>query len=233
MLFPGDYRAGERVDVELSELPDELKVLDGVKPHKRFKWFIISGASSAGKDVLTEMILFNLSTSYNLEVGKKYTTRDRRPGESANVEALSEQEFDLFEKQKKILFPYTKRHHRYGLNAEQHRRNISAGIPMVTILTHLEIVPTVVGMLNNKGIKTFPIFIEVPKKHLNRRVKFRNLEATDVAERIKSIDQDLNDIKRRKNFRSEYKIIKNGDNRAFDDVANELVNYCKTTLNMK
>ncbi|HVH12640.1 MAG TPA: TIR domain-containing protein [Longimicrobium sp.] len=203
-------------------LQRELEKLAAPRIHPRFRWFIVSGASSAGKDVLTHVVFEGLKTRYDLRKSTKLTTRPRRPSEPDYVKSISEDEFARREAAGDIVFPYEKRDYYYGFDARQMREAISSGLPLLSVFTHLERVPRIAEAMNARGYTTSAMFIEVPRENLDRRVLFRNLPPEEVTQRSRSIHRDFQDMASRPSFRSEYRFIGNGDGRAFDEAVDEL-----------
>jgi hypothetical protein len=91
-------------------------------------------------------------------------------------------------------------------------------------------VPEIANAMNDRGISTTPIFIQVPQEHLLRRVLFRNLPPEEVQQRVRSIYHDFREMARRKSFRDEYTFICNGDDRALEDALEELINLAESKI---
>ncbi len=209
---------------------DVLRLKNSGSVSPKFHWFIISGLSSAGKDVLAYVLDQRLNLKFGTEQGIKYTTRGRRPSEPNYVREVSRSNFEELCNKEEIIFRYTKRHESYGFDFSQLRDCATRGIPLISVYTHFNHVPKITNSMKNYGIKVTPIFIQVPRYDLSRRLLFRNLPGDDVAKRMRSIEQDLREIKTRPQFDQEYKFIYNGDDRAFTESIGELEEYIKNCL---
>jgi ribose 1,5-bisphosphokinase PhnN len=208
-------------DVE-TQVEHLLAQLAGSRAAAGFCWAIVSGPSSAGKDVLSYVVLQRLQQSHGLSILRKLTTRPRRPSEPDYVQQLSEDAFQQRSEANTIIFPFRKRGFRYGFDGAQFRTAIHEGTPLLSVFTEFRIVPAVGSALSAAGILTRPFLISVPKQDLLRRVLFRNLPPDEVASRIASIEQDYREMTSRPSLASEYIFIDNGDARAFADAADEL-----------
>ena len=206
----------------VENLPLDLNALGKYIPAKGFHWIILSGASSAGKDVLGYLLDQHLSIDYDLDIAIKYTTRPRRQSEPTNIMPVDENKFLEMEKLGEIIFSYKKRNYFYGFDAKQFRRAIRFGYPLVSIFTHFKMVPEISKLMRDNGYPTTTIFINVPRKHLMRRVAFRNFSHIELRERIRSIDKDLIQMKGRRTIKEEYIFLDNSDMIAINDSAKQL-----------
>jgi len=210
-----------------SNLRVELDKLPKSPAAPGFHWFIISGASSSGKDALMHALDQHLSMDSELEILTKYTTRSRRMSEFEYVQNLPDNEFLRKHETGDLLFPYHKRNARYAFDTNQFQTAIGNGTPLITVFTDLIRVPPIVQAMNIKEFPTTAIFIDADREHLNRRILLRGLPHDEIVRRLKSIDQDFREMGNRRTFRDEYSFIRNGDDRAFGDALQDLINIVR------
>lgn len=208
--YPRDVK--EQVDSALS-------LLAGERAAPGFCWAIISGPSSAGKDVLSYVVLQRLQQSYGLSFLTKLTTRPRRPSEPEYVQQISDAEFERRYRAGEIMFPFRKRTYRYGFDGRQFREALREGVPLLAVFTEFRLVPALVEALNSIAVRATAFLIRTEKTDNLRRVLFRNLPPDEVRSRIASIEQDYEEMARRQTFREEYVFIDNGDSTAFTNAA--------------
>lgn len=219
--YPRDVK--EQVDAALS-------LLAGERASPGFCWAIISGPSSAGKDVLSYVVLQRLQQNYGLSFLTKLTTRPRRPSEPEYVKQIDDVEFERRYRAGEIMFPFRKRTHRYGFDARQFREALREGLPLIAVFTEFRLVPALVEALNSIAIRATAFFIRTEKADNLRRVLFRNLPPDEVRSRIASIEQDYDAMARRQTFSEEYVFIDNEDSTAFGDAAAELTERIRALI---
>jgi ribose 1,5-bisphosphokinase PhnN len=219
--FPRDVR--EQVDSVFS-------LLAGWRADPGFCWVIISGPSSAGKDVLSYIAVQRLQQRYGLSFLRKTTTRPRRPSEPDYVEQVNEVEFERRCRAGEIMFPFRKRTFRYGFDGKQFREALREGSPLLSVFTEFRLVPALVEAMNAAGVRTTSFLIHTEKADVLRRVLFRNLPPDEVASRVASIEQDYYEMNRRPTLEHEYTFINNGDARAFSDASTELVEAIQSMI---
>lgn len=207
-----------------------LALLAGERAAPRFCWAIISGPSSAGKDVLSYIAIQRLQQRYGLAFLRKLTTRPRRPSEPDYVQQLDNTEFERRCRSGEIMFPFRKRTFRYGFDARQFREALGEGTPLLSVFTEFRLVPALVESMNAAGIRTSAFLIQTEKSDVLRRVLFRNLPPDEVASRIASIEQDFEEMGRRKNLEHEYTLILNGDSTAFRVASNTLTDTIRAVI---
>lgn len=204
------------------QVEQTLSLLAGERAAPRFCWAIISGPSSAGKDVLSYVAVQRLQQRYGLTFLKKLTTRPRRPSEPDYVEQLDDAEFEKRCRSGEIMFPFKKRTFWYGFNARQFREAMAEGTPLLSVFTEFDLVPAVAEAMNTAGVRTQAYLIRTEKSDVLRRVLFRNLPPSEVASRITSIEQDYQELEDRQALISEYVFIENGDGTAFRNASAQL-----------
>lgn len=191
------------------------KRLLGLTPAKGFHFVIVSGCSSAGKDVLVAEVLRRIGTS--VEMLKKYMTRSPRPGEPDYSVCLTPAQFEKAERSGKIIFPYHKRDFDYGFDTDDLLSAVKHGTCKIAIFTEVKKVPAIVQALRANGIPATPVFIDVDRSYLTRRSYHRNLGPNEVQKRLESIDQDLNALAMRgKTLREEYYVVTNDETAPFN-----------------
>jgi guanylate kinase len=207
-----------------------LEQLGGGRVATGFCWFIISGASSTGKDVLSYVALQRLQQSHGLTFLNKMTTRARRPSEPNYVSQIEDAEFEHRVKSGDVMFPFRKRASKYGFDGIQFKAALRDGAPLLSVFTEFRLVPAVVKAMNARGVRTTAFLVTADKADLLRRILFRNLPPEEVASRIVSIEQDYEEMDRRPSLKNEYTIIENGDMVAFRDAATKLVDAIQKTI---
>ena len=213
----------ERLDTALG-LIEDVRIAPG------FSWTIISGASSAGKDALSAVVLHQLQPSYGLAFLRKFTTRDRRQYEPDYVKELSEEDFARRKETGEIMFDFWKRGVRYGFDGKQFRAALREGSALIAVFTEFELVPPVVDALNSRGARTAAFLVQANRDDLQRRTLFRPFDSEEVQERLKSIDQDYVTMKQRASLTDEYVFVENGDDTAFNTAATELVEGVRSVI---
>lgn len=219
--YPRDVK--EQVDSALS-------LLAGERAAPSFCWTIVSGPSSAGKDVLSYVALQRLQQSYGLSFLRKVTTRPRRPSEPDYVKQVDEVEFECRYRAGEIMFPFRKRTFRYGFDGKQFREALREGTPLLSVFTEFRLVPALVEAMNSIGVRSAAFLIHTEKTDVLRRVLFRNLPPEEVASRVASIEQDYEEMARRATLKQEYVFIKNGDSTAFKDASAELTEAIRSLV---
>ena len=223
-------RGGPHPKDVVVQVDTALSLLAGGRAASEFCWAIVSGPSSAGKDVLSYVVLQKLQQSYGLSFLKKITTRPRRPSEPDYVKQIDEAEFERRYRANEIMFPFRKRTFRYGFDGSQFREALSEGTPLLSVFTEFRLVPALVEAMNSRGVRASAFLIQTEKSDVLRRVLFRNLPSDEVASRTISIEQDYEEMERRPTFRQEYTFIKNGDSTAFKDAATELTDAIRALI---
>jgi ribose 1,5-bisphosphokinase PhnN len=204
------------------EVNSALSLLAGESASPGFCWAVVSGPSSAGKDVLSYVVLQRFEESHGLTFLTKVTTRPRRPSEPEYVQQIDENQFERRFQAGEIMFPFRKRSFRYGFDGKQFRTALREGTPLLSVFTEFRLVPALMEAMNSIGARAAAFLIRTDKADVLRRVLFRNLPPDEVASRVVSIEQDYEAMARRKTLEKEYTFIKNGDTTAFNDAANEL-----------
>lgn len=212
------------------QVAQTLSLLAGERAAPRFCWAIISGPSSAGKDVLSYVAVQKLQQRYGLTFLKKLTTRPRRPSEPDYVQQLDDSEFEKRCRSGAIMFPFRKRTFRYGFDAKQFREAMGEGTPLLSVFTEFDLVPAVAEAMNAAGVRTQAYLIRTERVDVLRRVLFRNLPPSEVASRITSIEQDYQEIDDRPNLSSEYLFIENGDGTAFRKASAQLTDALRQLI---
>ncbi|MGH9971814.1 MAG: TIR domain-containing protein [Pyrinomonadaceae bacterium] len=219
--YPRDVK--EQVDLALS-------LLAGERAAPRFCWTIVSGPSSAGKDVLSYVVLQRLQQSCGLSFLTKVTTRCRRPSEPNYVEQIDEVEFKRRYRADEIMFPFRKRTFWYGFDGKQFREALREGTPLLSVFTEFRLVPALVEAMNSIGVRSAAFLIQTEKADVLRRVLFRNLSPDEVRSRVVSIEQDYEEMARRATLKQEYVFINNGDSTAFRDAAAKLTEAIRSLV---
>lgn len=219
--YPRDVR--EQVALALS-------VLAGERASPGFCWAIISGPSSAGKDVLSYVVLQRLQQNYGLVFLTKLTTRPRRPSEPEYVQQISDAEFEGRYLAGDIMFPFRKRTYRYGFDGRQFREALREGVPLLAVFTEFKLVPALVEALNSVAIRARSFFVRTEKADNLRRVLFRNLPPDEVKARITSIEQDYEEMAHRHSFSGEYVFIDNGDSTPFSTAATSVTDAIRAMI---
>ena len=200
----------------------ELPIFRKTGASKNFRFVILSGLSAAGKDTILAILEANLSGEFPVEVLTKYTTRPKRIYEAPYSKAISESEFQKFEKQKSLIYSYKKRRARYGFDREQFERCVAEGDLLFSVFTQFDLVPKVAKNLRDQGLNPIPIFLKVSRDHLERRTILRYLEDADKAVRAWSIRSDLHGLDARHAFDDEYVVLANGDDKGVEGTAKEI-----------
>lgn len=194
--------------------PAARKLL-GVVPRPGFHFLIVSGCSSAGKDVLVAETLRRVGTK--AEMLRKYMTRGRRPGEADYSTSLSVSQFEKAEKAGKVLFPYHKRDCDYGFDTDDFLSAVKHGVCKIAVFTELSAVPKIVAALRANGFFASAVFIEVERPYLVRRSYHRNFGSNEVQKRLESVDQDLNTLSARTTaLEREYYVVRNNEGEPFN-----------------
>ncbi len=205
-------------------------LLKSIEPSKNFCWAIISGPSSAGKDVLSYMAVQQLQEEHGLAFLTKITTRPRRPSEPDYVKQVEVAEFDERSRTGDIMFPFRKRGFLYGFDGLQFKEAVQDGSPLLSVFTEFRLVPALVEAMCARGIRTKAFLIQTEKPDVLRRVLFRNLPAEEVKSRIASIEQDYHTMEHRTSLSEEYTIVPNGDTVAFRSAWELLVASIRTLI---
>lgn len=213
-----------------TQVSSALSLLGGAPPQAGFCWAIVSGPSSAGKDVLSYVAIKTLQPAYGLSFLRKVTTRPRRPSEPDYVQQLNETEFEARYRAGEIIFPFRKREHRYGFDGKQFRQALNEGTPLLSVFTEYRVVPALVEAMNAAGAPSAAFFIEAAKGDALRRVLFRNLPDEEVKQRVISIESDYDFISARTTFRQEYTFVRNGDTDAFAPAAAHLTSAIESLI---
>lgn len=187
----------------------------GVVPRPGFHFLIVSGCSSAGKDVLVAETLRRVGS--DAEMLRKVMTRSRRPGEADYATSLSVSQFEKAEKAGKILFPYHKRDCDYGFDADDFVSAVKYGVCKIAVFTELREVPRIVTALRANGFLASAIFVDVEQQYLVRRSYHRNFGSNEVQKRLVSVDQDLSTLAARTTaLEREYYVVRNNEGEAFN-----------------
>jgi len=195
--------------------------LIGVVPRSGFHFLIVSGCSSAGKDVLVAETLRRVGT--DAEMLRKYMTRSRRLGEADYCTSLSVAQFEKAEKAGKIIFPYHKRGCRYGFDTDDFLSAVKHGVCKIAVFTELTAVPQIVTALRENGLLASAIFVDVERQYLVRRSYHRNFGDNEVLKRLESVDQDLNTLAARTmKLREEYYVVQNNEGEPFNMVKDNM-----------
>lgn len=195
--------------------------LVGLVPKQGFHFLIVSGCSSAGKDVLVAEVLRRVGTG--AEMLKKYMTRSRRAGEPDYSMSVTSSQFEKAERAGKIIFPYHKRDCDYGFDADDFVSAAKHGICKIAIFTELNAVPRIVKALRANGFLATPVFIDVERAYLVRRSYHRNLGLNEVQKRLESVDQDLNALASRTTpLEHDYYVVRNNEGEPFNSAKNNL-----------
>lgn len=207
-----------------------LAILAGERAAPSFCWAIISGPSSAGKDVLSYVVVQHLQEGYGLAILRKVTTRPRRPSEPEYVEQVDEAEFERRCQAGDIMFPFRKRTFRYGFDGRQFREALREGTPLLSVFTEFRLVPALCDAMNAVGIRTAAFLIQTDKTDVLRRVLFRNLPPDEVRSRIASIEQDYDTMMHRVTLKGEYAFIPNGDSTPFRTASEALTEAIRAMI---
>jgi guanylate kinase len=219
--YPRDVRA---------QVATALALLQGERPQEGFCWAIVSGPSSAGKDVLSYVASERLQPNYGLAFLRKITTRPRRPSEPSYVSQIDDAEFERKLRAGEIIFPFRKRGFRYGFDGAQFRESLGEGTPLLSVFTEFRVVPALVEAMNAAGAPSAAFFIETARADALRRVLFRNLPDKEVKARTTSIEGDYETMANRASFRQEYTFIPNSDSDAFATAAAQLTSAIESLI---
>jgi len=220
-IFGHDPKALETVTSFLA-VPSQQKEV--YRPHPKFHFVVISGASATGKDVQLDMLL-GKSLNSRLDVLNKYTTRQPRQSESDYNIIKKPAQFQKLKEDGKVLFPYEKRTNHYGFDKSQFIMESQSDTILMCIFTEFMILPMAKQFLLDQGISTTFILFETPLNELIRRSHHRNFAPNEIKKRTQSIMRDLSFISNNSSMIDKLYDHKldTSDSSSVDDINRELV----------
>ena len=184
---------------QTQQMADELKRTTDVAStklanwvHKKFLLVTISGPSAVGKDCVLDTILSRAdSIDRPIEALTKFTNRPRRLVDSKYYDFISNEECDILEQSKNVIFPYYKRGYRYGFDRTHLFSSAREPQILFSIFTHFASLPTDREYLQERGINHCAILLRAERDMLIRRSGRRLLAPADIEARNISIDEDM------------------------------------------
>lgn len=207
-------RESKKIAEELQKLSERNGYEQYTPVHRDFVFVTISGPSAVGKDCVLDTILSRAKMSpRSVETLTKFTNRPRRLVDSKYYNFLSDEEYDLLEQSRNIIFPYYKRGYRYGFDRTHLFNAASKHKVLLSIFTHFESLPTDQEFLQEHGINHVAVLLTADHDTLLRRSSRRLLEQSDIDVRNRSIEQDFKFLRENKRIldRCFDIVIDNGD----------------------
>lgn len=193
--------------------------------HRDFVFVTISGPSAVGKDCVLGSILARASKGpRSVEALTKFTNRPRRLVDSRYYNFLSDDEYDLLERSRNIIFPYWKRDFRYGFDKTHLFNSASQPQVLFCIFTHFGSLPTDQDFLRDRGINHIAVLLTANEDVLLRRSGRRLLEQRDIDARNRSIEEDLKPLRDNQRMvkRCFDLVIDNGDGHSVEETCNKI-----------
>lgn len=219
-------RETTRIADELKRLSEQNRFQMRMPIDRRFLFVTISGPSAVGKDCVLDTILSRRANiPRDMDSLTKFTNRPQRLVDSKYYDFLTDQEYDLLEQSRNIIFPYYKRGFRYGFDRTHLFSAASKSQILFSIFTHFESLPTDREYLKELGINHIAILLIADRDTLIRRSSRRLLERSDIDARNASIEHDLDFIRLNKTMvdRCFDLIIDNGDGKSIYKTCGEVV----------
>lgn len=223
-LLPHDSQLQlDRIDP--ADVHEQLltELLDNTPCHPNFHVFFVSGVSAAGKDTIVALAHDRVAHLHRFEVLRKYTTRPKRTGEQEYSISVDDSAFESLLRSGQVAFPYVKRTALYGFDALQLTDAMRRGGRLVAVFTEVDQLPTVANAMTARLIENTPIFVEADFEYVVDRTRFRGFTDLEMRSRVESIRQDFSRMARRPDFSSEYRFVKNGNNRALEDAISDFL----------
>ncbi len=194
-------------------------------PSEGFHWYVIAGASSSGKNVVSGMATQRLKHK-GIEVVRHRKVSTRKPLSSNEFDMLikTEDEFNDMHKEGKLLLPYIKLGYKIGFYAEDLFRAMQNGSPIISLFKEFSRLPYMHNWLTEKQIDFTIIYLKVPASELQERTRFRNLAPELMQHKQDSIPAEVENIFTSPGFLDICKTFPNGNGSALQLTVDELVN---------
>lgn len=192
-LLEQNKSISHRLDVLLAEARNRPL---SFTPNADFLLVTISGASSAGKDCILDLLLSQADrTKRRLVTWTKFTTRKKRIVDSKYYNFVFPEDFERLMGSGNVMFNYIKRNAQYGFDKTDLFNSCREAQTMFSVHTHFESMPADRGFLRHLGIKHFAVLLTADKATLERRSEARLLDSADIEARRESIQKDFSFLK--------------------------------------
>jgi hypothetical protein len=173
-----------------------------------------------------------------MEALTKFTNRPKRLVDSKYYDFVSDEEYDILEKSRNVIFPYYKRGYRYGFDRTHLFGSAREPQILFSIFTHFESLPTDREYLQERGINHFAVLLTAKRETLIRRSNRRLLDPKDIESRNISIDEEIKFLGENTQMvdRCFDLVVDNGDDKSINGTCDTILHklgLATTTLDRK